>query len=83
MHSSLTPGFRKLFAELPKEVRDQARKRFRLWSADPRHPSLHFKKVGEYWSARVDNDYRVLGTLADGRMIWFFIGRHSGYDRQI
>lgn len=83
MHSSLTPSFRKLYAELPKEVRDQARKRFRLWSDHPRHPSLHFKKVGEYWSARVDNDYRVLGTLTDGCMIWFFNGRHSGYDRLI
>ena len=30
MRSSLTPGFRKLYAELPKEVRDQALKRFRL-----------------------------------------------------
>jgi Txe/YoeB family toxin of Txe-Axe toxin-antitoxin module len=63
MRSSLSPSFRKLYADLPKEVRDQARKRFRLWAVDPKHPSLHFKKVGEYWSARVDNDHRVLGTL--------------------
>lgn len=83
MRSSLTPGFRKLYAALPREVREQARRRFKLWSDDPRHPSLHFKKVGDYWSARVDNDYRVLGTMADGHMIWFFIGRHSGYDRLI
>ena len=35
--------------------------------SNPRHPSLHFKKVGGYWSVRVGLHYRALGTeVEDG-----------------
>jgi len=27
---------------------------------DPRHPSLHFKKIDRFWSARVGAHYRAL-----------------------
>jgi hypothetical protein len=47
------------------------------------HPSLHFKKVGPYWSARVDRDHRALGVESEGMIVWFFIGRHDSYERQI
>ena len=83
MKSSTSAAFRKQFAELSPEVRRLARKQFRLWLDDHWHSSLHFKRVGDYWSARVDRDYRTLGIEHEGRIVWFYIGRHDGYKRKI
>lgn len=60
-----------------------ARKNFKLWLRDPRHPSLHFKKVGGYWSARVGEDYRALAISRPDGVEWFWIGTHAQYDRLI
>jgi hypothetical protein len=54
-----------------------------LWLADHWHPSLRFKKVGTYWSVRVDDNYRALGIERDGTILWFFIGPHDAYEGQI
>jgi hypothetical protein len=83
MNSSTSAAFRKQFAELSPELRRLARKQFRLWLADHAHPSLHFKRVGPYWSVRVDRDHRALGIEHEGRIVWFFIGRHDEYQRKI
>ncbi|HLX64106.1 MAG TPA: hypothetical protein VKX17_22730 [Planctomycetota bacterium] len=40
MKSQITDDFRKHFAALPDEV-----KHYAWWRINPRHPSLHFKKV--------------------------------------
>lgn len=81
MNSSTTEGFRKRFAKLPPEAQKLARKAYRLWRNNPRHPSLHFKKVGNYWSARIDDDHRALGRMKDSTMYWFWIGNHDEYER--
>ncbi len=83
MKSSTSATFRKQFEELGPEVRRRAKKQFRLWLVDHWHPSLHFKRVGPYWSARVDRDHRALGTESDGKIVWFYIGKHDGYERRI
>jgi hypothetical protein len=83
MKSSTSTVFRKQFAALSPELKRLARKQFRLWLEDHWHPSLHFKRVGPYWSARVDRDHRALGIENDGRIVWFFIGRHDEYERRI
>jgi mRNA-degrading endonuclease RelE of RelBE toxin-antitoxin system len=42
------------YHKLPKHIQKKANKNFRLLKENPRHPSLHFKKVGSgLWSARV------------------------------
>jgi hypothetical protein len=48
---------------------------------DPRHPSLHFKKVGRFWSVRVGGHHRALGVEASDGLLWFWIGSHADYDR--
>jgi hypothetical protein len=58
-------------------VRRQARKQFRIWLKNPQHPSLHFKPVGSYWSARVNRDIRVLGIRRNDEIVWFYIGAHE------
>jgi hypothetical protein len=83
MKSSTTLAFRKQFATLPASLRAQARKQFRLWLENPFHPSLHFKPVGRYWSARVSREVRVLGIRQNDVVIWFFIGVHDDYEGRI
>jgi hypothetical protein len=63
--------FRELYARLPVRVRELTVKNFRLWRANPAHPSLHFKPLAEPdWSVRVGAHYRAIGARAAG--FWFF-----------
>jgi len=58
-----------------------AREAFRIWSSNPFHPSLHFKKVGgDKWSVRVGLQYRCIGRFEGGKVIWLWIGSHADYD---
>jgi hypothetical protein len=54
-----------------------------LWLRDAHHPSLQFKKVGRFWSARVGLDHRALAIMEHDRLKWFWIGPHSEYERLI
>lgn len=64
-------------------VREFADKSFGLVKADPTHPSLHFRKVGRFWSARVGLHHRGrCGGRSDG-LAWFWIGTHAEYDRLV
>jgi len=75
------PSFWSLFNALPQDVQDLAQKNYKLLVNDPRHPSLHFKRVGPYWSVRVGQNYRALGKpIADG-VLWAWIGTHAEYSR--
>ena len=82
MHRT-TPGFRRALERLPEGVQRVARRNFRLLVDNPRHPSLHLKKVGSYWSARVGRDYRALAVEDGADFVWVWIGRHDEYDRLI
>jgi hypothetical protein len=76
--------FLSLYSALPLSVRASADKQYELLKQDPRHPSLHFKKVGDYWSVRVDGGHRALANEVDrGVFVWFWIGSHADYDRLI
>jgi hypothetical protein len=66
---------------LPREVRDLADKNFQLLKADHSHPSLHFKKLGKVWSARVGARYRALAVEVEGGYLWVWIGSHAEYDK--
>ncbi len=75
-----------LYNRLPAEVRETADKCFALLKSDPKHPSLHFKKVGELWSVRAGRHYRALGMDAPGSengILWFWIGPRAQYDRLV
>jgi hypothetical protein len=77
MKSSTTRSFRKRFRNLPPEIQRLARKNFRLWLRDPAHPSIHFKKVKEFWSARVGGRHRALAIWKGDTIEWFWIGSHG------
>ena len=75
--------FRRRLRALPRHVQRLAKRNFELLKDNPHHPSLHFKKVGSFWSVRIGLDYRAL-ALEDGRdFIWIWIGTHEEYDRMI
>ena len=68
---------------LPTGIRDVADKNYALLKTNPKHPSLHFKKVGRYWSVRVGDGYRALGVEVGGDIVWIWIGTHSEYNHKI
>ncbi len=78
-----TPRFWEGYNALPQEIRVLADKNFELLKSDPKHPSLHFKKLGLDWSVRVGMDYRALAMESDEGFTWYWIGTHAEYDRLI
>lgn len=90
MHPPLShftvPDYWPLYHRLPSRVRRTADKYFNLLRSDPRHPSLHLKKIGDLWSVRAGIHYRAVGmdTPNEGKgILWFWIGSHAEYDRFI
>jgi len=78
-----TPDFWSCYRALPAEVQALADKSFSLLKADSRHPSLHFKKVGRFWSVRVGLHYRAVAVEAPDGLLWFWIGTHADYDKLV
>ncbi|QHO76464.1 hypothetical protein ACH79_31445 [Bradyrhizobium sp. CCBAU 051011] len=83
MKHSASPRFWDAYRTLPSPIQKLADANFALLKRDPRHPSLQFKRVGRYWSARVGLRYRVLAVEVDDVYVWFWIGSHADYDRLI
>lgn len=80
------PGVTAILADLrslPDDVRHVADQAFALLKQDARHPSLHFKKVGRWWSARVGIHHRALAVEHESDFLWFWIGTHAEYDRLV
>jgi hypothetical protein len=71
------------FADLPPEIQKLARENYDLLKSAPKHPSLHFKRVGRFWSVRVGASHRVLGIDSPTGIVWFWIGPHEEYLRLI
>jgi hypothetical protein len=76
-----TPQFWQLYRQLPEAVQQLADKNYELLKADPQHPSLHFKRIEDFWSVRVGAHYRALGFDHEGSVLWFWIGSHAEYDK--
>ena len=76
-----SPDFWASYHALPADVQSLADKSFALLKSDGRHPSLHLKRVGEYYSVRVGLHYRALGVAVEDGVSWFWIGTHAAYDR--
>lgn len=78
-----TKRFWRNYNQLPPEVRELADKNYKLLKADPKHPSLHFKQIGNLWSVRVGAHYRALGLDKAEGVVWFWIGTHAEYDKML
>jgi hypothetical protein len=86
MKSVTTERFRKAFDELPEHIKEQANKSFKVWTKNPNHPAIHFKRIHKtklIYSVRITLSYRALGIKENDTMIWFWIGSHTEYDKLI
>jgi hypothetical protein len=78
-----SPEFWQRYRSLPVSVQRLADRCFQQLERDARHPSLHFKKVGRFYSARIGIHHRALGLEAPDGILWFWIGSHAQYDKLI
>lgn len=86
MRSHATAQYWKLFRALPQDVRVQAFKAYARFKADPGHPGLNFELIDaqeHIWSARINDNYRVLGKRDGAEITWFWIGTHREYEKMI
>ncbi|MEO1077463.1 MAG: hypothetical protein AAFX41_16080 [Bacteroidota bacterium] len=84
MNHFTLPVYWKHYHALPDHVRALADKQFKLLQENPSHPSLQFKKVGDWkqlWSVRVGLHYRALGMDKPEGVVWIWIGSHADYDQ--
>jgi hypothetical protein len=81
MNHSASAEFWAAYEKLPRNIRVLADKNFALLKENPQHPSLHFKKVGRFWSARIGIHYRALAVEVPDGMLWIAIVPHGEYDR--
>ena len=81
MNHYTSSRFWKAYEALPEHIQKLADENFELLKADPKHPSLHFKQIGQLWSARVGLGYRALALDGSNGIYWFWIGTHAEYDR--
>ena len=82
MHRT-TERFWKCFDQLPDAIQAVARENFEILKSSPHHPSLHFKKVGRFWSARAGINHRALAIQTGSDFIWVWIGSHDDYERMV
>lgn len=78
-----SPSFWLAYESLPVSVQRLADRNYEIIKKDPKHPSLHFKKIGRYWSVRVGIHYRALVVEVEDGVLWFWVGSHSEYDKLI
>jgi hypothetical protein len=82
MHRTTTRFWTSL-ARLPEPIQRVAHENFELLQENPAHPSLHFKKIGNFWSARVGINHRALAVEDGADFIWVWVGPHDEYQRRI
>ena len=85
MISQARPSFWRLYEPLPQGVKLRAKEAYRLFSASPDHPSLHWKKLRSgrnYWSVRITDQYRAVGVRQGEVIEWIWIGTHNEFAKQ-
>ena len=85
MTHTASKRFWQSFDALPVEIQALANKSFAQLKADPTHPSLAFKSVGNrrFQSVRVGLYYRALDIPVASGIHWFWIGTHGEYDKLV
>jgi hypothetical protein len=84
LRSRTTGRFRRAFALLPKDIKAQARRAYKRFKKDPKHPSLQFKRIHPtkpVYSVRIGLGYRAVGARDGDQIAWYWIGSHADYDK--
>ena len=70
MKHRASPRFWACYEALPLDVQLLADRAYEQLKADPRHPSLHLKRIGRFWSVRVGLRHRALALeMADDQLL--------------
>ena len=83
MISQVRPSFWRAYAKLSPAAQARARLAYQVFAANPNHPSLRFKKLqggGEFWSVRINEQYRAVGVRSGDTIQWIWIGTHNEFD---
>jgi hypothetical protein len=80
MKHRASPRFWRHYRALPEEIQRLADRGYDMLLQDPRHPSLHYKRIRRLWSARVGLHHPALATERGGEIVWVWIGSHAEYD---
>jgi len=81
--SKVRPSFWRAYELLAPSVRLRARLAYELFTANPDHPSLRFKKLqgsAHIWSVRINLQYRAVGVRSGDTVEWIWIGSHNEFD---
>ena len=69
MKHRASPRFWACYQELPEDVQGHADRAYEQLKADPRHPSLHLKRIGRFWSVRAGLRHRALAVEASSDVL--------------
>ena len=83
MRHRANPKFWQFHAQLPEEIQRLADDNYELLKADPRHPSLHLKRLAGCGLLVSVSNYRAVAVEDGADIVWFCIGHHSEYDEII
>lgn len=71
------------FAELPNNIKELAREKFRLMVGNPRQVNLKsMPGLPNIWSAQIGNSYRALAVKVGPYYVWYWVGSHERYNEQ-
>jgi addiction module RelE/StbE family toxin len=84
LRSHTTPQFEKDFLNLPKNIRQKAERKIKLFEENCFHPSLKTHKLRgilkNLWSFSIDANYRVIFRFLNrNEVIYYRIGSHKIY----
>jgi mRNA-degrading endonuclease RelE of RelBE toxin-antitoxin system len=80
MKIEFSEAFLKQSQKLPDDVVAQFEKQKQFLVDNPRHPSLHLKKLQDYkdvYSIRASSSYRALFILKDDTAVFFALGHRK------
>jgi hypothetical protein len=81
--SKVRPSFWRAYEKLAPSVKARARLAYQLFEQNPNHPSLRFKQLqggGNFWSVRINEQYRAVGVRASDTIEWIWVGTHNEFD---
>ena len=80
MRISFTKPFKRDYEGLPQNIRDQIDKQIVQLMENPKHPSLHIKKMEgrpSIWEARITKGYRMTFQIDGDVFLLRRVGPHS------
>ena len=85
-----SPSFDCYFQDLPEKIQKSVRKAIRMYEESPRAKGLMLHRLKDNkrgshfdgsWSVRVNQQYRAIFVIVNGKALWYWVGTHNDYNR--